>query len=95
MFKRIHADEALQLIDTRDVILVDVRDPGSYRAAHLPGAINVLAFDGHVERLEERDGRTAGGLGAGARRASWWFPSGTKTAKLPSRRGSEPALTVP
>ncbi len=76
--------------------------PATYRGAFLrreqwrhTNAINVLAFDGHVARLEDRDGRAAGGYGAGARRASWWFPSGTETAKLPSRRGSEPALIVP
>jgi thiosulfate sulfurtransferase len=42
LFKRISAKEAKQLIDTQQVNLVDVRDPGSFEQAHLPEAINVL-----------------------------------------------------
>jgi prepilin-type N-terminal cleavage/methylation domain-containing protein/prepilin-type processing-associated H-X9-DG protein len=76
--------------------------PATYRGTFLhrelwrhSGAINVLAFDGHVERFDENDGRAAGGKGAGARKARLWFPTGTDTSKLPSRRGSEPAILVP
>ena len=76
--------------------------PVTYRGSFLRdelwrhrGAINILAFDGHVERQPEGDGRGPTGLGTGARRASWWFPSGTDTDKLPSKHASEPALIVP
>jgi thiosulfate sulfurtransferase len=41
MFKRISAKEAKELIDTKDVNLVDVRDPRSYESGHLAGAVNV------------------------------------------------------
>jgi len=57
--------------------------------------INLLAFDGHVERQAEGDGRAGDGQGTSARRARWWFPSETCTGLLPSRVGSEPVLTVP
>jgi prepilin-type N-terminal cleavage/methylation domain-containing protein/prepilin-type processing-associated H-X9-DG protein len=76
--------------------------PATYRGSFLRdelwrhrSAINILAFDGHVERQREEDGRANNGLGLGARRARWWFPSGTNTAKLPSKHSSEPALIVP
>lgn len=76
--------------------------PVTYRGAFLHSqmwrhrnGINILAFDGHVEYQKEADGRVDDGLGTGARRATWWFPSGTRTEILPSRRSSEPALIVP
>jgi len=82
--------------------------PATYRGSFLGGelwrhrgAINILAFDGHVERQKEVDDRNGadranGGQGQGARRARWWFPSGTETGKLPSWTSStEPAVIVP
>jgi len=32
---------AKQMIDTKDVTIVDIRDPGSFAAAHVDGAISV------------------------------------------------------
>lgn len=86
------------------------RDPGPvvYRGNFLReeiwrhrGAINILAFDGHVEsQREARDQngleRSKNNIGQDARKANWWFPSGTQTKELPSRRaGSEPEIIVP
>ena len=59
------------------------------------GGINLLAFDGHVQREQEGDSLAQDGLGTGARRARWWFPSGTNTRKLPSKAGREASLIVP
>jgi len=60
-------------------------------------AINILAFDNHVERQKEADSLTRNGYGTWARRIHWWFPSGTDTEKLPSRQSAskEPPLIVP
>ena len=76
--------------------------PSTYRGEFLRremwrhgGAINLLAFDGHVERQGEGDSRAANGLGTQARRVGWWFPSGTNTAKLSGKSGKEAALIVP
>jgi len=57
--------------------------------------INVLAFDGHVQWLGEGDSTDAGGLGSAGRCATWWFPSGTQTARLPSRKARETSMVVP
>lgn len=59
------------------------------------GTINIAAFDGHVERQREGDSSANDGKGSDARRARWWFPSGTKTEKLPSKATCEPKITVP
>ncbi|UCD27413.1 MAG: hypothetical protein JSV03_09810 [Planctomycetota bacterium] len=60
------------------------------------GAINILAFDGHVQRLTEGDSLTRNGYGQGARKAQWWFPSGTKIIDLQDRGTNEPEdLVVP
>jgi prepilin-type N-terminal cleavage/methylation domain-containing protein/prepilin-type processing-associated H-X9-DG protein len=58
-------------------------------------AINILAFDGHIERQAEAESMTHNGFGEKARRVNWWFPSGTDTDKLSSGHSSEPALIVP
>lgn len=87
----------------------DEKDPGPvvYRGTFLRediwrhrGAINILAYDGHVEKQREsrdQDGlERFSALGTDARMATWWFPSGTNTKDLPSRRASsEPAMVVP
>lgn len=76
--------------------------PVTYRGDYLRdqmwrhrGTINIAAFDGHVERQREGDSGANRGLGADARRARWWFPSGTDTSKLPSKATSEPDIIVP
>jgi rhodanese-related sulfurtransferase len=39
---RITAEELRQMIDTKaDVVVVDVRDSGSYEAGHIKGAVNI------------------------------------------------------
>ena len=37
----IDADEARRRLDAGGTLFMDVRDPGSYAAAHIPGALNV------------------------------------------------------
>jgi prepilin-type N-terminal cleavage/methylation domain-containing protein/prepilin-type processing-associated H-X9-DG protein len=59
------------------------------------GKINIAAFDGHVERQREGDSTASRNKGSDARRARWWFPSGTKTELLPSKAMCEPDITVP
>lgn len=41
MFKRISITEAKRMMDESSVQVVDVRDPLSYQAGHIPGAINL------------------------------------------------------
>ncbi|MHC4442018.1 MAG: type II secretion system protein [Planctomycetota bacterium] len=76
--------------------------PFNYRGAFLKdqiwrhrGAINILAFDGHVQRQTEGDSTARNGFGEKARKACWWFPSRTNTENLTSGHSSEPALIVP
>lgn len=59
------------------------------------GTINIAAFDGHVERQREGSSDANNGKGSEARRAKWWFPSGTKTELLPSKATCEPEIIVP
>jgi len=59
------------------------------------GRINIAAFDGHVERQREGNSDANKGKGSEARRAKWWFPSGTKTEKLPSKATCESEIMVP
>lgn len=80
----------------------EMEDPAAYRGETWKseyfrhrGAINILAYDGHVELQRDEDGRANGGQGLGARRARWWFPSGTQVEFLPSRRASEPKIIIP
>ncbi|SVD25094.1 uncharacterized protein METZ01_LOCUS377948, partial [marine metagenome] len=39
--KTINITETKDLIDTRDVIVADIRDPGSYMQSHLPDAVHL------------------------------------------------------
>ena len=45
----IQIDEAKKKFDQRDCMFVDIRDPGSYRAAHIPGAVHL--HDGNVREF--------------------------------------------
>jgi prepilin-type N-terminal cleavage/methylation domain-containing protein/prepilin-type processing-associated H-X9-DG protein len=76
--------------------------PVTYRGDYLRdqmwrhrGTINILAFDGHVERQREGDSDANSGKGSDARRARWWFPSGTRTKLLPSWAKCEADIVVP
>ncbi len=40
--QEISAEDAKRLLDQDEATFVDVRDPGSYSAAHVPGALNLL-----------------------------------------------------
>ena len=48
---QIKIDEAKKKCDRQDCVFVDVRDPGSYRAAHIPGAVHLQ--DGNVQAFIE------------------------------------------
>jgi len=43
--------DAKQRLDQKDCLFIDVRDPGSYEAAHIPGAIHL--HDGNVQEFIE------------------------------------------
>ena len=50
--------EAKKKLDRQDCIFVDIRDPASYRAAHIPGAVhlhngNVQEFIGGADKGRE------------------------------------------
>ena len=47
----IQIDEAKKRFDQRDCMFVDIRDPASYRAAHIPGAVHL--HDGNVQQFIE------------------------------------------
>lgn len=44
---QIQIHEARQKFDQHDCLFVDIRDPASYRAAHIPGAVHL--HDGNVQ----------------------------------------------
>lgn len=41
IFKQINPEEAQKLIQSKEVTIVDIRDPGAYQAAHIEGAVSV------------------------------------------------------
>ncbi|MDP2606669.1 MAG: rhodanese-like domain-containing protein, partial [Deltaproteobacteria bacterium] len=54
---QIQIHEAKQKLDQRACTFVDIRDPGSYRAAHIPGALHL--HDGNVQEfLQSADKET-------------------------------------
>ena len=48
---QIQIHEAKQKFDQKDCLFVDIRDPGSYEASHVPGAIHL--HDGNVQEFIE------------------------------------------
>ena len=48
---QIQINRAKEKLDRREALFVDVRDPGSYRAAHIPGAVHL--HDGNVQEFVE------------------------------------------
>jgi|SRR5687767_10464629 thiosulfate sulfurtransferase len=44
---RIEIHEAKERLDQEQAVFVDIRDPASYRAAHIPGALHL--HDGNVQ----------------------------------------------
>jgi thiosulfate sulfurtransferase len=41
--------EAKRRLDQKDCLFVDIRDPGSYQSAHIPGAVHL--HDGNVQEF--------------------------------------------
>jgi len=48
---QIQIHEAKQKFDQKDCLFVDIRDPASYGAAHIPGAVHL--HDGNVQEFIE------------------------------------------
>jgi thiosulfate sulfurtransferase len=46
---QIQIHEAKRKLDQRESVFVDIRDPGSYQAAHIPGALHF--HDGNVQEF--------------------------------------------
>lgn len=46
---QIQIHDAKRKLDQRESLFVDIRDPASYRAAHIPGALHL--HDGNVEEF--------------------------------------------
>ena len=47
----IQIHDAKKKFDQKDCMFVDIRDPASYRAAHIPGAVHL--HDGNVQQFIE------------------------------------------
>ena len=41
MFKEINAHKVQEMVEEESVIVVDIRDPGSYSSGHIPNAISL------------------------------------------------------
>ena len=51
---QIQIQEAKKKFDQKECTFVDIRDPGSYRSAHIPGAVHL--HDGNVQEfVQETD----------------------------------------
>lgn len=48
---QIQIHEAKEKLQRKDAVFVDIRDPGSYGAAHIPGALHL--HDGNVREFME------------------------------------------
>ena len=51
---QISIDEAKESLDAGETVFVDIRDPDSYQAAHIPGAVNLNNENVH-DFLEQTD----------------------------------------
>ena len=58
---QIHVHEAKQKLDAKSCLFVDIRDPGSYRQAHIPGAIQLN--DGNVQEFLQNTAKEQDGSG--------------------------------
>ena len=47
--RQIHIHDAKQKLDEKKSVFVDIRDPNSYREAHIPGAVHLN--DGNVQEF--------------------------------------------
>ena len=55
--QQIQIHEAKKKLDQKECIFVDIRDPGSYRAAHIPGALHL--HDGNVQEFIQKTDKEA------------------------------------
>ena len=55
-FKEIQVEEAAKMLDSGKALFVDVRDPASYEAAHIPGAF--FLNDSNVEEFVKKREKT-------------------------------------
>jgi rhodanese-related sulfurtransferase len=49
LIPQIQIQEAKKKLDEKECMFVDIRDPDSYRAAHIPGALHL--HDGNVQEF--------------------------------------------
>ena len=49
---QVQIQDAKKKLDQKECLFVDIRDPGSYRAAHVPGALHL--HDGNVQEFVEK-----------------------------------------
>ena len=57
--QQIQIHEAKKKLDQKECVFVDIRDPGSYHAAHIPGALHL--HDGNVQEfVQNTDKETLG-----------------------------------
>jgi len=54
---QIQIHEAKQKFDLKQCVFVDIRDPGSYGAAHIPGALHL--HDGNVQEFIQTTDKNA------------------------------------
>ena len=54
---QIQIHEAKKKFDLKQCLFVDIRDPGSYGAAHIPGALHL--HDGNVQEFVENTDKNA------------------------------------
>jgi len=55
---QIQIHEAKDKFDRQACLFVDIRDPGSYKSAHIPGALHL--HDGNVQEFVENTDKNAG-----------------------------------
>ena len=54
---QIQIHEAKRNLDQKECLFVDIRDPGSYQSAHVPGALHL--HDGNVQEFVENTDKNA------------------------------------
>ena len=54
---QIQIHEAKSKLDQRECLFVDIRDPGSYQSAHIPGALHL--HDGNVQEFIQNTDKNA------------------------------------
>ena len=52
---QIQIQEAKEKLDHKEATFIDIRDPGSYQAAHIPGALHL--HDGNVQEFVQNTDR--------------------------------------